>query len=141
MVSESIRNEYLPDYVSVPGETLSEALEERAMTQADLAQRIGRSRKTINEIIRGKAPITPETALLLERALGIPARFWSNRESQYREALERIRQRHRLKGYLPWLKTMPYRQMIRQGWLNEDDDDIDQVQNLLSFFGVATPAQ
>lgn len=141
MVSEAIRNEYLPDYVSVPGETLSEALEERAMTQADLAQRIGRSRKTINEIIRGKAPITPETALLLERVLGIPARFWNNRESQYREALERIRQRHRLKEYLPWLKTMPYREMIKEGWLTADDDDIDQLQKLLSFFGIATPAR
>lgn len=141
MASESTQSQYLPNYASPPGDTLAEALADRSMSQAELAQRTGRSKKLINEIVRGKAPITHPVAEELERVLGIPARFWNNRESQYREALERIRQRDRLKEYLPWLRTMPYRQMIRQGWLNEGDDDVDQLQKLLSFFGVATPAQ
>ncbi|MDO8738149.1 MAG: HigA family addiction module antitoxin [Candidatus Deferrimicrobium sp.] len=80
---------FTPDYAVPPGETLLETIEALGMTQADLAARTGRPLKTINEIIKGKASITPETALQLERVLGIPARFWNNRERLYREAKAR----------------------------------------------------
>jgi len=83
------KNEYRPDTVSPPGETLMETLEMRGMTQADLAARTGRTTKLVNEIIKGKAPITSDTALQLERVLGVPAEFWNNRERQYREAISR----------------------------------------------------
>ena len=77
------RNQYAPDYVSPPGESLQEKLEELGMSQVELARRTGCPRKTINEIIQGKAIITPETALHLERVLGIPVRFWINRQQRY----------------------------------------------------------
>jgi plasmid maintenance system antidote protein VapI len=38
-------------------------LEERGMSQAELALRTGTLKTTINEIINGKATITPEIAL------------------------------------------------------------------------------
>lgn len=78
-----------PDWTVAPGEILLEALQGREMTQSELAQRLGRPLKTINEIIKGKAAITPETAIQLERALGISARFWTNLETLYRDALAR----------------------------------------------------
>ncbi len=85
----TIQNEYMPESVSPPGETLQELLEEKGMTQAELAQRMGRPKKTINEIVKGKAEITPDTSLQLERVLGIPSSFWNNRERAYRESLAR----------------------------------------------------
>ena len=69
-MTESMLNQYLPDEVSPPGDTLDELLETRGMTQAELAERTGHSRKVINEIVKGKAPLTPATALQLERVLG-----------------------------------------------------------------------
>jgi len=80
------KNQYCPDEVSPPGETLLEVLEERGITQAELAERTGRPRKTINEIIKGKAAITPETALQLERVLGVAASFWNARETRFRDS-------------------------------------------------------
>ncbi len=80
------KTEYKPQRVSPPGETLAEALEELEMTQAELARRMGRPAKTINEIVQGKAAIVPETALQLENVLGIPASFWMAREMAYRAA-------------------------------------------------------
>ncbi|MEO8956236.1 MAG: HigA family addiction module antitoxin, partial [Ktedonobacteraceae bacterium] len=71
-----LQNEYHPDYVSPPGETLLETLETIGMSQAELAKGIGCSVKTINEIIQKKAAITAETALQLEQVLHIPASFW-----------------------------------------------------------------
>ena len=73
IVKNQPKNQYLPDYVSPPGETLLELLGDRGMSQADLADRTGRPKKTINEIIHGKAAITHDTALQLERVLSIPA--------------------------------------------------------------------
>lgn len=141
MANEPIQNQYAPTYVSPPGETLKEALQERRISQADLAQCMGRSKKMINEIIQGKAPITHRVAIELEQVLRIPARFWNNRERQYREALERIKQRNRLREHLGWLDQVPYRAMIRQKWIEEGHDKIDQLQKTLAFFGVATPVQ
>src|SRR5207247_1387509 len=48
---EPRRNEYTPDIVTPPGETLLEVLEARGMTQAELAERMGRPKKTISELI------------------------------------------------------------------------------------------
>ena len=62
------------------------------MTQAELSQRTGRPKKTINEIIKGKAAITPDTAIQFERVLGVPASFWNNLERNYQETLARLRE-------------------------------------------------
>ena len=76
-----------PDYTVPPGETLLETIECLGMSQAELARRTGRPVKTINEIIKGKTAITPDTALQLERVLSVPASFWNNLERNYRESL------------------------------------------------------
>jgi len=60
-MTETIRNRYEPEWVSPPGESIVEALEERGWTQRHLAMLLGRPLKTVNEIIKGKAAITAET--------------------------------------------------------------------------------
>ncbi len=72
-----------------PGDVLREELDARRMTQKELAARLGRPIQAINEIIKGKKAITPETAIGLEKELGIDARFWTNLEADYRLALAR----------------------------------------------------
>ena len=76
-----------------PGEILEEELEARGMSQKELAARLGRPPQIVNEIVRGKKAITPETALGLERVLGITASFWVNLEATYRLTLARNRDR------------------------------------------------
>jgi plasmid maintenance system antidote protein VapI len=58
------------------------------MSQSELAQRMGLPKKTINQLIKGKAEITIRIAYKMELALWIPsARFWIERERLYRESL------------------------------------------------------
>src|SRR5687767_8005202 len=76
-----------PDWTVAPDEILLEALEDRGMSQSELARRMGRPLKTINEIVNAKAAITPDTAIQLERTLGISATFWNKAEASYREHL------------------------------------------------------
>lgn len=84
---DKLQNEYDPESVSAPGETLLEILETIDMSQMELARRMGCSVELVNEIIQGKAVITPEIALQLEQALHTPVSFWLNRERRYREYL------------------------------------------------------
>src|SRR2546421_11715641 len=95
------------DWAVPPGEILEEALEERRMSQAELARRMNRPLKTINEIIKGKAAITPETALQLELAVGINARFWNNLERNFREHQARTSSRAALEADAAWANRFP----------------------------------
>ncbi len=134
------RNEYAPETVSPPGEALQDLLEERGMSQAELAERTGRPRKTINEIIQGKSAITPDTALQLERVLSVPARFWNNRESNYREHLARKEDETELGKSIGWLRDLPLSFMIKKGWIEKKNRRVDQSRAVLAFFGVSSPA-
>lgn len=140
-MAKQIVNEYQPDVVSPPGDTLEELLEERGMSQADLAERTGRSKKLINEIIQGKAPISAETALQLELVLGTPARFWLEREQQYRESLARRDEAASLAAVVDWLKQVPVKDMARLGWIERYQEPLDQLRAVLRFFGIASPDQ
>ncbi|MBU7582885.1 MAG: helix-turn-helix domain-containing protein [Nostoc sp. TH1S01] len=140
-MSNKIQNQYTPDYVSPPGETLQEILEERGMSQAELAERTGRPKKTINEIINGKAAITPETALQFERVFNIPASFWNNRERRYREFLAQQEEKERLKKQVAWLQEIPVKAMIKSGWIRRYPDKVEQLREVLNFFAVASPEQ
>jgi len=88
---------YQPNYVVPPGETLRETLEAIGMTQAELVERTGCPKKTINEIVTGKAAITAETSLQIERVLGIPASFWNNLEKNYQGIKAWLKEEEELK--------------------------------------------
>lgn len=79
------------DMAIPPGEILAEELEARGLTQRELANQIGRPAQVINEIVRGKKAITPETALQLEQALGPSAEFWMGLQTTYELTLARAR--------------------------------------------------
>ena len=60
-----------------PGEMLlEEFLKPLGITQSAFAVRLGISFPRLNEIIHGKRAVTPDTALRLERVLGMSADFW-----------------------------------------------------------------
>jgi HTH-type transcriptional regulator/antitoxin HigA len=133
------RNQYFPDSVTHPGETLLETIEAIGMTQAELAERTGRPTKTISEIINAKTAITTETALQFEKVLGVPARFWTNLERNYQEWKAREAERVVLEPFLSWMDDFPVKEMIKLGWIEHSNDPISQLIQLLQFFGVATP--
>jgi len=116
-----------------------ELLEAVGLSQADLAERTGRPKKTINEIAKGKAAITPETALQLERVLGVPSSYWNALEQNYRAALARLDEKQRLSQHVGWLSNFPITEMVKRGWLTAQTDKVGLVEELLSYFGVASP--
>jgi HTH-type transcriptional regulator / antitoxin HigA len=121
-----------------PGETLAELLAEQNMTQIELAKRMGRPLKTINEIIKGKAIITPETAIQLEGVFSVPANFWMNLEGNYQVALARFNFLKKLEQEYKIATKYPYQEMIKLGWISPCKEMNEVLKCLLGFFGVVS---
>ena len=132
-------NPWQPDWAVAPGDVLLEALEERSMTQAELARRMTRPLKTINEIVKAKAAITPETAIQLERTLGISAYFWNGLETNYRAQLARRKSIDELQAHLPWGDQFPIRDLAKRGFIRANATKSEAIEDLLKFFGVSSP--
>lgn len=137
MVSDPM--ELIVDWAVAPGEMLVEILAERGITQAELARRMARPLKTISEIANGKAAITPDTALQLERALGVSASFWNGAEARYREALARQRASEELKQYGDWVASFPLAAMAHLGLVPRRSKAEEMAGSLLTFFEVSSP--
>ena len=60
---EMLREDFLPDY---------------DLTVAGLAEAVGVSRQSVNELIRGRRAVSPEMALRLARLFGNSPEFWLN---------------------------------------------------------------
>ena len=67
-----------------PGEILKEGyIDELKLSVAQVALKLGVSRKTIYDIINAKAAISPEMALKLAKAFNSDAKFWLDLQTQY----------------------------------------------------------
>ncbi len=136
---------FAPDWVSPPGDTVADVLEERGWTQAALARRLGYTEKHVSQLINGRAPITDETAFRLERVIGSTAGFWLRKEVNYREALERQRLARCCSGGMDWLDSLPLKAMRELGVIPKLRVTAKHKPTLLEaclhFFGVASPEE
>lgn len=137
MISQNKKG-FIPDIAIPPGETLQEYLESFAMTQVDLAKRTGLTTKTINEIIKGKAPITPETALKLESVFAAPASFWNNLESNYQGTGARLQAEKAIDDEIQIARLIPYPELAHRGFVQPTTKAKEKVVCLRQFFGVAS---
>jgi len=112
---------FKPNYAVVPGLTISEMIDHLGMSQVDLAERTGRPLKTINNIIQGKQAITFE--------------------KNYRESLARTEENKKLESELNWLDEIPVRHIIANEWIKQIPSPVEQLQEVLAFFGVASPKE
>lgn len=90
------------DYAVSPGAYLAEWIEEEGngITQQQLADRLGVSRKFVNGILNHREPVTAKTAILLERVTGIPSNAWLKYEAKYREDLARLKDGQDLSSHI-----------------------------------------
>lgn len=79
---------YEPIYVTHPGTTLAEKLEELGLSPQDFAKQADMKEYVVLGIVEEKCTITPDIAEALDKALGIPAHFWMNRQKYYDEFIE-----------------------------------------------------
>jgi len=72
-----------------PGEILKEEVEYRGLSQSKLAAQMGMSYKMLNHILNERRPLTTQTAMLFEAALGIDYNLLMNIQLKYNSRIAR----------------------------------------------------
>lgn len=119
-----------------PGYTIKEQLEDRGLTQKELALRMEMSEKHICNLIKGEVQLTTDTAMRLENVLGISANFWIKLEGIYREKLARIESERNMDADIEIASKFPYKEMESLGWLPSEKSKEEKVYHLRNFFEV-----
>lgn len=119
-----------------PGATIKEQLSDRGMSQKEFAARMDMSEKHISKLINGDVHLTPDVAVRLELVLGVPAEFWNNLESIYREKLVKVEMENTMDTDIELAKQFPYSEMSRFGWVPETRDAKEKVIYLRKYFGI-----
>lgn len=132
-------NQYIPQVVFHPGETLAEKLVEMEMGPKEFAVRTGKPEKTIHAVLKGESAITPDMAVQFESVTKIPAHFWMNKQRSFDEYLARERQRKVIVESASWARKFPLAEMITKGWIEAARSINEKSENLLSFFGMSNP--
>lgn len=125
-------------YIAIPpGATIKEQLLDRGMKQKEFALRMGMSEKHISRLINGEVQLTVEMARKLEMVLGVPAQFWCNLESIYREDLAKVKDENAMEEELVIVQHMPYEKMVKNGWITDVDRAAEKVVHLRKYFELA----
>ena len=142
IIMEKIKNSVglSRDYIIHPGETLAEIIEDREMTQRELAVRTGMTEKHVSTVISGQKSISAAFARKLEYALGIETSFWMNLQANYdRELLEFEEVNNITEAELGVLKNL--KEVIEIwtlfGWLDKEANPVAMVLDLRMIFGIS----
>ena len=136
---------FRPDWVSPPGDTIADLIQERDWSQIELAARLGYTTKHVSQLINGKAAVTEDTSLRLERVLGGSPGFWLTREAQYRAQRARLDAVSHFADWTDWLEKLPVKELMHAGAISKHRMDAKGqpviVEEMLRFFGVASPEE
>lgn len=130
---------WTPDWAVHPGAHLAEYLEAREWTQKEFADIAGLTPKLVSTIINGQNPITPDTAIKLERVFGLPAYVWTGLQSRW--DLWKAREDRKIaSGELKaWLANFPIKELKSRWGLLGKKDDIGLADRLMGLLGVGGP--
>lgn len=127
---------FQPDWVSPPGETISDVLRDRNLSMSALASAMRVSSGYVEDLLAGRAPIDRDIAQRLHRTLGASTEFWLTRERQYRADSVRLRPSLVAADNKQWIRTLPVGNMIKFGWIPPARTGAEKIEACLKFFGV-----
>ena len=129
------QNNILPFEATHPGILIKDELDARPdLKQKDLAKELGVKASFLNEIIKGKRPVTADIAILLEQILEIPADYWMKFQSQYEIDKARIKEKNiaRLKNIEIWKvikEYVPVNYFKKLGYIDDNlEKDIPAIK-------------
>ena len=96
-----------PMYPIHPGEILADELVELNKSPTELARELHVPVNRITQLVAGKRAMTADTALRLERWLGVSAAFWMNLQKRYELDIAREKSGDILKMIEPLHHTNP----------------------------------
>ena len=127
-----------PDWATHPGEHLLERIEVHGWSQAEFARRAGLTGKLVSEIITGKNPVTPDTAIKLEHVLGLKDYIWLGIQADWDLHQLKQHQRTKLDKQREVAQRFPLKELKARNVLPKTDDLGALVDGLLSFLGIGS---
>ena len=128
------------DFIIHPGETLAEVIEDRGMSQRELAVRTGMTEKHISTVVHGQKNISAAFAKKLEYALGIEASFWMNLQANYDREVIEFEELNNISdeefSVLDNLKEVT-ELWVSYGWLAGDASQAELVLDYRKIFGIS----
>ena len=124
-----------------PGEYLEEVIEELGISKNELARRMNRPAPKLSAIFKGDKAITPDTALQLEKVVGVPAHIWTGLEADYRLTLARqkkVLEQETLKEESKLVTKFRYADLVKLNVIKKKTRPTDKVLELHKFFGVTS---
>ena len=125
------------DLAIAPGEYLEEVIAELGMTKDELSKRLNRPAPKLSAIFKGEKAITPDTALQLEKVVGVPAHIWNGLEAEYRlvQAKNRaLQEQKQLKDEIRFITLFCYAELVKTGIVAKKTRPIDKVFRAAELF-------
>lgn len=126
-----------PVQATHPGVLIKDELDATPnLNQRTLANELGVQPSFLNEIIKGKRPVTADLAILLEKILGISADYWMKFQSQYEIDKARVKQKNikKVRNIELWSiikEYVPVRYFKKHNYLcDELESDIKTIKNI-----------
>lgn len=122
-------NDFQPDWVSPPGETIIELLDEFGLSIDELSKQLGLSSHKGQKLLDGDITISESLAHKLETVLRVSSRFWLTRDSLYQSYKREIEVKEK-----SWLKQLPIADMVKFRWIPKCSNRQLRVRHCLNFF-------
>ena len=84
-----------------PGFGIRDLIEDAGMSVTDAARKLGVTRQALNNLVNGKAGISPEMAIRLEKVFGGSAEQWLRIQTAYELSEAREREEEITEGLVP----------------------------------------
>jgi len=130
---------FQPNWFSKPADTLSTLLSRREMTPDMLAKCMGRDASVVHGLLSGSIAIDKPLAGLLSKCVGGSPSFWTTRQSQFEQDLNRAAEAMSIDKGKSWLRTLPIKAMVTSGWIPASKETRDTIKTSLAYFDVTDP--
>jgi HTH-type transcriptional regulator / antitoxin HigA len=118
-----------PRWASAPGRTVFALMQERGLSEEQLADSLAISDPAFRRLLRGELSLDPQLASQLTSLLGGSTAFWLERQRQYDQS-------RLLVSAAEVSDRAPRSDMRAFGWVEPEDDWVDGAEKLLGYFGV-----
>ncbi|MDR1264282.1 MAG: HigA family addiction module antidote protein [Propionibacteriaceae bacterium] len=130
-----------PDYAVPVGDFIAEWMDDHGLKAAELARRLGVSRKHVSELLRAQVALTEDMAVRLGRVTGVSADWWTRLESHYQRERARLAREAELAEGYDSVRRLPLAYLRKWGFVTSDvGDRAGVVAEVLAFFRVGTVA-
>ncbi|EPN9381213.1 ImmA/IrrE family metallo-endopeptidase [Cronobacter malonaticus] len=126
-----LTRDFQPDWVSPPGDTIIDLMDEHGLSDEELSKKIGLPLTRGQQLLQGKIHLNESLASKLENLFNVSSDFWMKRENAYRQQIE-----HLEKVNLDWLESLPIRDMMEFGWIPKTTTREGKLKHCLNFFEI-----